>query len=140
MFRILEPSPQGLISSMHKNQSVTDLWCLISQNNCRIIYCAYTFTLVLLRSSTSHEQRIITYIQQRGRNFFVSMALNQKPFRIKASMIFCACFAQDYQSTICFYSALQTHPCNENRGFPVYFSQQGKSTQGNPCSGPVLTL
>ena len=54
---------------------------------------------------------------------------------------------------------LQTHPCNENRVFPVYFFSQGKhisitlepcnenrfslcwkSTQGKPCSGPVLAL
>ena len=28
---------------MHKNQSIADLWWLISQNNCRIIYRNYTF-------------------------------------------------------------------------------------------------
>ena len=58
-----------------------------------------------------------------------------------------------------FLPSLKTHPCNENRVFPVYFfsmkklfplagipvmktgfSLLGKSTQGNPCSGPVLTL
>ena len=31
-----------LVTKMHKNQSIADLWWLISQNNCRIIYCAYT--------------------------------------------------------------------------------------------------
>ena len=44
---------------------------------------------------------------------------------------------------------LQTHPCNENRVFPVQYFQQGSqlmktvfslsgnTTQGKPCSGPV---
>ena len=52
------------------------------------------------------------------------------------------------------------YPCNENRVFPVYYFQQGKNlfsstgnpamktgfslcgntTQGKPCSGPVLAL
>ena len=55
-------------------------------------------------------------------------------------------------------STLQTHPCNENRDSSLYFSEKnlfespgnpvmktgvslcGKSTQGKPCSGRVLSL
>ena len=61
-----------------------------------------------------------------------------------------------FLKTTCVYTA----NCNENRFFPVYFFSQGKnlfsssgkpvmktgfslceiSTQGKPCSGPVLAL
>ena len=59
-------------------------------------------------------------------------------------------------STICVIASLQTHPCNENRVvFPTEknlfsspvnpvmktgFSLCGNTTQGKPCSGPVLAL
>ena len=39
--------------------------------------------------------------------------------------------ANSFQVRKCGCSTLQTHPCNENRVFPVYFFSQGKTCNEN---------
>ena len=100
---------------------------------------AYLVTILKALISTlssNREINIYSSVADLNAQFIYSKWQSDKGGLISEKVFrFAQISKQRFQSTFpLVQSALQNHPCNENRVFPVYFFSQGKTCTGLQCA------